>query len=79
MRLNESGKPFNIKADQEKAIKTEMGYPRGVMVKAMDCGIVVREFGLQLRVEMPLNKETKPNQTKTEMSEIELLRVKKNN
>ena len=23
------------------------GYPRGVMVKAMDCGIVVREFVLQ--------------------------------
>ena len=25
------------------------GCPRGVMVKAMDCGIVVREFVLQLR------------------------------
>ena len=25
------------------------GCPRGVMVKAMDCGIVVREFELQLR------------------------------
>ena len=25
------------------------GCPRGVMVKAMDCGIVVREFGLQSR------------------------------
>ena len=24
-----------------------MGCPRGVMVKAMDCGIVVREFVLQ--------------------------------
>ena len=24
-------------------------YPRGVMVKAMDCGIVVREFVLQSR------------------------------
>ena len=23
------------------------GYPRGVMVKSMDCGIVVREFVLQ--------------------------------
>ena len=25
------------------------GCPRGVMVKAMDCGIVVREFLLELR------------------------------
>ena len=25
------------------------GYPRGVMVQAMDCGIVVCEFVLQLR------------------------------
>ena len=25
------------------------GWPRGVMVKAMDCGIVVHEFVLQLR------------------------------
>ena len=23
------------------------GYPRGVMVKAMDCGIIVNEFELQ--------------------------------
>ena len=27
----------------------EEGCPRGVMVKAMDCGIVVREFVLQSR------------------------------
>ena len=26
-----------------------MGCPRGVMIKAMDCGIVVREFVLQSR------------------------------
>ena len=26
-----------------------LGCPRGVIVKAMDCGIVVREFVLQLR------------------------------
>ena len=26
-----------------------LGCPPGVMVKAMDCGIVVREFVLQLR------------------------------
>ena len=26
-----------------------VGCPRGVMVKAMDCGIVVRKFGLQSR------------------------------
>ena len=29
--------------------KTKRGCPRGVMVKAMDCGIVVREFVLQSR------------------------------
>ena len=29
--------------------KKEEGGPRGVMVKAMDCGIVVREFVLQSR------------------------------
>ena len=29
--------------------QTTSGCPRGVMVKAMDCGIVVREFVLQSR------------------------------
>ena len=29
--------------------QTRSGCPRGVMVKAMDCGIVVREFVLQSR------------------------------
>ena len=29
--------------------KRKRGCPRGVMVKAMDCGIVVREFVLQSR------------------------------
>ena len=38
----------------EKTERTEIkqdlrGCPRGVMVKAMDCGIVVREFVLQSR------------------------------
>ena len=28
-------------------LKNVRGCPRGVMVKAMDCGIVVREFVLQ--------------------------------
>ena len=30
-------------------LKCKRGCPRGVMVKAMDCGIVVSEFELQLR------------------------------
>ena len=30
-------------------LKEAGGCPRGVMVKTMDCGIVVREFELQLR------------------------------
>ena len=50
------------------------GGPHGVMVKAIDCGVVVHEFVLQscyyihfgikqpIKVDMPLNKETKPNQ-----------------
>ena len=44
-----------IALDKKKAVKTEpffiiaWGCPRGVMVKAVDCGIVVREFVLQSR------------------------------
>ena len=34
---------------QDVTLKTWRGCPRGVMVKAMDCGIVVREFVLQSR------------------------------
>ena len=30
-------------------VKTKTNQPRGVMVKAMNCGIVVREFVLQSR------------------------------
>ena len=33
----------------EFTFKYSRGCPRGVMVKAMDCGIVVREFALQSR------------------------------
>ena len=34
---------------RNKAITLRQGCPRGVMVKAMNCGIVVREFVLQSR------------------------------
>ena len=34
------------------------GCPRGVMVKAMDCGIVVREFVLQARYYVPFRTNT---------------------
>ena len=34
---------------QDVVEKTTWGCPRGVMVKAMNCGIVVREFVLQSR------------------------------
>ena len=34
--------------NESNSLKPERG-PRGVMVKAMDCGIVVREFVLQSR------------------------------
>ena len=32
-----------------KVSMMQKGCPRGVMVKAMDCGIIVSEFVLQLR------------------------------
>ena len=35
--------------DEDNSPKTLGGCPRGVMVKAMDCGIVVCEFVLQSR------------------------------
>ena len=34
---------------QRPELNQERGCPRGVMAKAMDCGIVVREFVLQSR------------------------------
>ena len=77
---------INCDEFRQFALNTIGGCPRSVMVKAMDCGIVVREYyvhfrantlgkgmnplilpamGLALnnlkRVDMPLNKETKPN------------------
>ena len=43
-------KAYNIlKLLSMKLTQTGWGCPRGVMVKAMDCGIVVSEFELQLR------------------------------
>ena len=36
-------------ANAANLLKKNMGCPRGVIVKAMDCGIVVREFVLQSR------------------------------
>ena len=40
---------FNAKVVSVEKQLLRWGYPRGVMVKAMDCGIVVREFVLQSR------------------------------
>ena len=37
---------FEIQTDH---LMSARGYPRGVIVKAMNCGIVVREFVLQSR------------------------------
>ena len=39
---------FILKKDYQQSINY-LGCPRGVMVKAMNCGIVVREFVLQSR------------------------------
>ena len=41
-----------------KKNKNVVGCPRGVMVKAMDCGIVVREFVLQSRYYVPFRANT---------------------
>ena len=41
----------------QKSLNTFWGCPRGVMVKALDCGIVVREFVLQFTFgQIPLGK-----------------------
>ena len=40
---------FCVRIKLLKYSNLEGGCPHGVMVKAMDCGIVVREFVLQLR------------------------------
>ena len=45
-------KPYNCAQINDLVLfipktKKNRGFPRGVMVKAMDCGIVVREFVLQ--------------------------------
>ena len=38
---------FNEHVDKDLFIYQFFGCPRGVMIKAMNCGIVVREFVLQ--------------------------------
>ena len=39
-------------------VKSTWGCPRGVMVKAMDCGIVVSEFVLQSRYDVHFQANT---------------------
>ena len=39
-------------------LMSNRGYPRGVMVKAMDCGIIVREFVLQSRYYVHIQANT---------------------
>ena len=39
--------PLLVVSDMISLNSKEAGCPRGVMVKAMDCGIVVRKFVLQ--------------------------------
>ena len=41
--------PAGIKDSRVSVSASRVGCPRGVMVKAMDCGIVVCEFVLQSR------------------------------
>ena len=40
---------ISLALEYDYSYSISWGYPRGVMVKAMDCGIVVREFVLQSR------------------------------
>ena len=40
------------------SLKQDEGCPRGVMAKAMDCGIVVREFILQSRYYVHFRADT---------------------
>ena len=40
---------LNSSSENVKESKMNWGCPRGVMVKAMDCGIIVSEFVLQSR------------------------------
>ena len=47
-------KRYDLQISRTEALQSDAGYhqtikPRGVMVKAMNCGIVVREFVLQSR------------------------------
>ena len=47
-----------IKPEVVKIKKKKWGCPRGVMVKAMDCGIVVSEFVLQSRIYVHFRADT---------------------
>ena len=40
---------YEVSNKHQVSLKSQGGYPRGVMVKTMDSGIVVREFVLQSR------------------------------
>ena len=42
-------KYYTLIARKDNILRLIWGCPRGVMVKALDCGIVVREFVLQSR------------------------------
>ena len=47
-----------MKENPENFLISVGGCPRGVMVKAMDCGIVVREFVLQSRYHVHFRANT---------------------
>ena len=49
MRKQKSGLDSSDVKKENSEFESTWGYPRGVMVKAMDCGTVVSEFVLQLR------------------------------
>ena len=48
--FTQAGKPsFGYQNISSTTLQLSWGCPRGVMVKAMDCGVVVSEFVLQSR------------------------------
>ena len=49
---------YVIHMDDKYTLVQQRGCPRGVMVKAMNCGIVEREFALQLRYNVHFRANT---------------------
>ena len=58
LELNITGRQKNFRNTKEEHGLKSWGCPRSVMGKAMDCGIVVREFVLQSRYYVHFRADT---------------------